>query len=70
MCTATARLELAKQLISSDGYCWAVGEIGGKRTQLDDESDCAHDTEADADGLAQLQELLLIGYSKEKANAR
>lgn len=33
----------------------------GKRTQLDNESDSAHDAEADANSLAQLEKLLLVG---------
>lgn len=32
-----------------------------KRTQLDDESDCAHDAKADANSLAELKKLLLVG---------
>jgi hypothetical protein len=38
-----------------------AGNKIGKRTQLDDESDSAHDAEADANSLAQLEKLLLVG---------
>ena len=43
---------------------WAMGEAGRRRrtrTQLHEVAGGAHDEEADADGLADLDELLLVG---------
>jgi hypothetical protein len=52
--------EIDRLALTVDGRS-ILGGGAEKRTQLDDESDCAHDAEADANSLAQLEELLLVG---------
>lgn len=60
MCT-TARPKLANNVFLHVFYTLERIIKLVKRTQLDDESDSAHDAEADANSLAQLEKLLLVG---------
>lgn len=50
-----ARREEGKRL-----HFWSLIEIG-RRTELDDVPDCAHDDEAEPDSLGDLDELAFVG---------